>query len=33
MQEQTLYFDAAKIDEVKKDFTEQVSRSEVRDRI
>ena len=25
---ETLYFDAAKIDEVKKDFTEQVSRSE-----
>lgn len=25
---QTLYFDAAKIDEVKKDFSEQVSRSE-----
>ncbi len=25
---ETLYFDATKIDEVKKDFTEQVSRSE-----
>jgi chromosome condensin MukBEF ATPase and DNA-binding subunit MukB len=25
---QTLYFDAIKIDEVKKDFSEQVSRSE-----
>ena len=30
---ETLYFDAAKIDEVKKDFSEQVSRSEVRHRI